>query len=669
MARLDPPPSLKKVTVHAKGGPAYLILSLFAVLYALAASRLLATAGEPYATAELDNKRIRAISYLQQGFEYRSRRDLQAGLLEAAELPTFNSTLFDECQALLRSLKLKVEALDKAKEAEEVSGLEEALLAAVELHTDGRPVVHSHARSARDTLRTMEERERRRLVGEGREAEANELEKRLNVTYSRVAEALAMWTEASEIENEIMETKLPSKWLPSFWVCAGTFLLGLCTALFFLFCHWSTLFKSLVFYHPTSSLLPTSILRVVPHKHRGKPALVPLVTSSTGALHFTFQRQKYSILPTPTGSAVGIVAALRCPTDLPIRHYSSTNGLGRAEIAQGQELHGANSFAIPMPSFGELYREQLSSPIAIFQLFCCVLWMLDEYWKYTLFTLGMILIFEATTAFSRQRNMMTLRGMSNKAFPLLAFRQNSWLQVIPLIPTSHASPLGFFLSSPRPLLLSPLFLLLSSLHAIVVTPQLSCVSVSVQAGFLYLLVQVQSTDLLPGDLISLTRALGNDTTLVPADCLLLRGTAVVNESTLTGESVPQMKDAIASPDAPSHSVEKEWKVEDGGERLDIKSLHQVHTLFSGTMLMQHSNTRVVDGGASEAEGKEAGSRVANCPDVPDPPDGGCVCCVLATAFSSSQGELMRMIEFSTAQVTADKKETIGLLSIDRKSVV
>ena len=33
------------------------------------------------------------------------------------------------------------------------------------------------------------------------------------------------------------------------------------------------------------------------------------------------------------------------------------------------------------PARQELYKEQLASPIAVFQLLCCVLWMLDEYWK------------------------------------------------------------------------------------------------------------------------------------------------------------------------------------------------------------------------------------------------------------------------------------------------
>lgn len=50
-------------------------------------------------------------------------------------------------------------------------------------------------------------------------------------------------------------------------------------------------------------------------------------------------------------------------------------------------------------------------------------------------------------------------------------------------------------------------------------------------------------ELLPGDLFSLRRSKRND--IVPCDCLLVRGSAVLNEATLTGESVPQMKEGVA----------------------------------------------------------------------------------------------------------------------------
>ena len=130
-----------------------------------------------------------------------------------------------------------------------------------------------------------------------------------------------------------------------------------------------------------------------------------------------------------------------------------------------------------------------------------------------MFTLFMILAFEGTTAFSRLKNMQQLRGMSAKGFTLYAYRAGAW-------------------------------------------------------------TQVTSTALLPRDIISLRRVPGAEPTTVPVDCVLLRGGAVVNESTLTGESVPQLKDPIAV-DASTRD-----------EPLDIKSKHRVHTLYSGTSLMQ-----------------------------------------------------------------------------------
>ena len=56
-------------------------------------------------------------------------------------------------------------------------------------------------------------------------------------------------------------------------------------------------------------------------------------------------------------------------------------------------------------------------------------------------------------------------------------------------------------------------------------------------------VKLSGTDLLPGDVISIGRSTGQsgEDKSVPADMLLLAGSAIVNEAILTGESTPQWK--------------------------------------------------------------------------------------------------------------------------------
>ena len=75
--------------------------------------------------------------------------------------------------------------------------------------------------------------------------------------------------------------------------------------------------------------------------------------------------------------------------------------------------------------------------------------------------------------------------------------------------------------------------------------------------------------------------------------------------------------------------------------LDIEGRDRVHTLFSGTTVVVASPGGPVSSGAA--------SDLA-CNNIATP-DGGALCLVLRTGFSSSQGELMQMIEFSTEQVT------------------
>jgi manganese-transporting P-type ATPase len=71
----------------------------------------------------------------------------------------------------------------------------------------------------------------------------------------------------------------------------------------------------------------------------------------------------------------------------------------------------------------DLYKQQLVSPFTVFQLFCVILWCLDSYWQYSVFTLFMIFSFEASVVMQRIKNLNTLKGMDNREIDVYVYRQ------------------------------------------------------------------------------------------------------------------------------------------------------------------------------------------------------------------------------------------------------
>uniref|UniRef100_A0A8D3E0M1 Polyamine-transporting ATPase 13A3 n=1 Tax=Scophthalmus maximus TaxID=52904 RepID=A0A8D3E0M1_SCOMX len=211
---------------------------------------------------------------------------------------------------------------------------------------------------------------------------------------------------------------------------------------------------------------------------------------------------------------------------------------------------GVNEIAVKVPSvfkllIKEYFNPEVLNPFYIFQLFSVILWSADEYYYYAVAIVFMSVISTATSVYTIKKQYVMLHDMvaAHSVVRVSVCRANNDIE------------------------------------------------------------EIYSTDLVPGDVM----VIPSNGTIMPCDAVLVSGTCIVNESMLTGESVPVTKTNLPNP------VPEEVRDEaDGAYNTED---YKRHTLFCGTHVIQ---TRFYTGELVKAV-------------------------VVRTGFSTAKGQLVRSI--------------------------
>ncbi|XP_059188921.1 cation-transporting ATPase 13A2 isoform X2 [Centropristis striata] len=185
--------------------------------------------------------------------------------------------------------------------------------------------------------------------------------------------------------------------------------------------------------------------------------------------------------------------------------YSFQKGLTHLEQSLRRRMYGPNLIDVPVKPYLKLLFEEVLNPFYVFQVFSVTLWLIDHYYFYAICIIVISIISIIISLYDIRQQSVTLSNMA-RFITTVTIRRDSGVE--------------------------------------------ECVS---------------SEELVPGDCLIIPQ----EGLLLPCDAALLDGECLVNESMLTGESVPVLKTPLPT-----------------GEGRYSSETERRHTLFCGTQLIQ-----------------------------------------------------------------------------------
>lgn len=309
---------------------------------------------------------------------------------------------------------------------------------------------------------------------------------------------------------------------------------------------------------------------------------------------------------------------------------SAEQGLTLTQYKERMERYGENRMIAPVLSLGALFVEHIMSPMFMFQVFTSILWLFDKFAIFSCVTTMTLLFMEGGNILTQYNSLRESRRLIAHPTLVNVRRNNGPWKVISsadLVP----GDLVRFIPADLQEAIKADKENKARMESDRRTRETRTVTMpAFQTLALRLVRKFFDTAYPPEDLKIARAAASSFTNSLVADMVVTRGSAIVDESLLTGESTVQIKDPIYSSDLLSTNDAKDVRV-----NLDRDTNH---ILYAGTQLVS-----IGTGAGLESDAVEA--------------------IVLRTGFETAQGQLIRKILFSDERSGGMNRDSYIFLGI------